>query len=165
MVEKDKISEEKISFEGIGDFKAVYKHAYQWLIDARWKVTEEKYSEKVKGEGKEIEFEWSCAKELTDYFKAKLTIKWKIENLKDVEVEIDGRRKKMQEFKLEAKLRGVLEKDYKSKWETTSTHKFMKDVYHKYVIPARVEEKEDEVRGAMIGFRDELKAFFDLTAR
>ncbi len=165
MVEKDTISSAKISYTGLGDFKAAYKHGHEWLASRGWKVSEEKYSEKVTGEAKEIEFKWSCSRTLTDYFKGKVTLDWKLDNLKDVQVEIDGRRQSMQQFKIEIKIKGVLEKDYKSKWTGTNTHKWMKEVYHKYVIPQRVSEKEGAVGDTVTGFKEEMKAFFDLTGR
>ncbi len=49
--------------------------------------------------------------------------------------------------------------------ETDAMNKFFKDVYNKYVIPQRTDEKEDQVKGAVQNFKEEMKAFLELTGR
>ena len=84
----------------------------------------------------------------------------------DVEVEIDGKKKKMNKFvELGIELKGILEKDYSSKWGTSGYEKFFKEMYQKYVIPERTDKKEDEVRDFVQDFKEEMKAFLELTGR
>ena len=166
MVIKSKVIAEKIKYSGYGDFKEAYKYAYDWLIDERYKTIEKEYTEKIVGNGKEIEVKWECTKELSDYFKSNLVIRWRILGMTDVEVEIDGKKEKMNKFsELKIEITGTLEKDYHHKWEKSPFNKFLRDTYDKYIIPARVTEEEDNIKDDVQKFKEEMKAFFDLTAK
>lgn len=166
MAEKDNIVKEKVSYAGLGDFKALYKYARDYLEGENFNVIEDSYSEKVSGSSKDIEIEWTAAQKLTDYFKATLKLKWRVIGMSDVEVEIDGKKKQMNKFiGLGIEIKGILEKDYNSKWEGTATHRFFKDAYHKFVIPSRVDQKEERVMGAVQNFKEEMKAFLELTGK
>lgn len=166
MTEKDTLIKEKLKFSGLTDFEQAYKFAYEWLKREDLGVVEDTYTEKVKSSGKELEIEWTAAKKLTDYFKATLKFKWRVLGMSDVEVEIDGRKKKMNKIAdLSIEMKGVLEKDYSNKWEGSAFNKFIKDVYNKYVIPQRTSEKEKTVRELIQDFKEEMKAFLELTGR
>ena len=83
----------------------------------------------------------------------------------EVEAEIDGEKKKMNKGKASIELKGILIKDYDGKWETSAFSKFMRDVYNKYVIPSRVHSMAGKVDGDVKKFKEELKAFLELTGR
>ena len=166
MVEKDTIVKEKLKYSGLMDLEQAYKFAYDWLKKEDLNVIEDEYSEKVKSNGKELEIKWTASKKLTDYFKSTYSLKWRILGLSDVEVEIEGKKKKMNKVAdLSIELKGVLEKDYSNKWEGSAFNKFIKDVYNKYVIPQRTDQKEDQVRDTVQNFKEEMKAFLELTGR
>jgi hypothetical protein len=166
MVEKDPIIKEKIKYSGLGDLKSAYKYAREWLENEGFNLIEDSYSEKISGSSKEIEIEWTAARKMTDYFKVTLKLKWRILGMSDVEVEIDGRKKNMNKFSdFSIEIKGVLEKDYSNKWEGSAMNKFFKDVYNKYVIPQRTDEKEGQVVGTVQSFKEEMKAYLELTGR
>ena len=113
-----------------------------------------------------MDIEWTATRRLTDYYKAVIKIKWKTLGLTEVEVEVDGKRKTMNKLaELSMELKGILERDYESKWEHSAMEKFFKDIYHKYVVIERTREKEEFIREAVQEFKDEMKAFLELTAR
>ena len=165
MSEKDRIIEEKISHSGIFDFKSFYSYAHDWFKEEGYGVVEEKYSEKVSGNSRDITIEWMATKKLSDYFKIEIKIEFEINGLTDVEVEIDKQRKKMNKGKINAKISGVLVKDPESKWDKTPFNRFLRDVYNKYVIPGRVENMENIIKRSIINFKEEIKAFLELTGR
>lgn len=166
MGEKDTVVKEKFKYAGLGDFKEVYKFARDWFWKEDFNLVEDSYTEKILSNGKELEIEWTATKKITDYFKIIIKPKWRILGMTDVEVEIDGKKKKMNKFvELGIEIKGVLEKDYSSKWGTSGYEKFFKEVYQKYVIPERTDKKEDEVRDFVQDFKEEMKAFLELTGR
>jgi hypothetical protein len=166
MGEKDTVVKEKFKYGGLGDFKETYKFARDWFWKEDFNLIEDSYTEKIVGNGKEIEIEWTATKKITDYFKVILKAKWRILGMTDVEVELDGKKKKMNKFaELGMELKGVLEKDYSNKWGVSGYEKFFKDIYQKYVIPERTDKKEDEVRDFIQDFKEEMKAFLELTGR
>jgi len=166
MVETNTIIKESVKYTGLGDLKEFYKYAYSWLIEDGFNMIEEKYTEKVSGNSKDIEIVWKGTKKVSDYFKSIIEIKWTIFGMTDVEVEIDGKKKKMNQFvELKIDVKGILEKDYDSKWEKARFYKFWKDVYHKYVIPGTTYEREIEIKEVCQSFKEEMKAYLDLTAK
>ncbi|SRR3989344_5565600 len=166
MAEEDVILKEKVKYAGYGDLKKIYSYAYDWLKQEDYKVVEEQYNEKVKGNTKELEIIWKATKEITDYFRIKIDFKWKIYGMEDVEVEIDGKKKKMNKFgELGIEMKGMLVKDYYSHWNRSTTAKFFKEIYDKYVIPGRTKELRDRVEKDVQDFKEEMKALLELTGK
>ncbi len=166
MSEKEQVIREKMQHQGIFDFKGFYSFAHDWLKEERkFGVVEEKYNEKVSGNSRDLKIEWLASKILSDYFKIELKIKFEISEMTDVEVEIDSERKKMNKGKVEVEIRGTLVKDPDSKWDKWPVARFMRDVYNKYVIPGRIDDVEIRIKREVINFKDELKAFMELSGR
>ncbi len=165
MSEKDQVSKEKLEHTGIFDFKAMYSYAHRWFAEQGYGVTEEKYSEKSKGDSRDLIIEWKVTKDLSDYFRFEYKIKFEIEGLSDVEVEIDGQRKQMNKGKVVVEITSTLVMDKDAKWETTPFSRFMRDIYNKYIVPSRVEAMRQLLLSKGNGFKDDLKSFMNLAAR
>lgn len=165
MADKDLIIKEKVSNSGIFDFSGFYKYAHDWLEDENYGVIEDKYSEKVAGNARNLYIEWTAVKSFSDYFKIEIKIKFYIDNLTDVEVEIDGQKKKANKGVVTVELKGTVIKDPSSKWDTAPYLQFMRNLYNKYVIPARVESMDEKTMADVKTLKDELKAFLELSGK
>ena len=166
MAEKDVVIKEVIKYAGYGDFKNFYSYAHDCLKGEKYSVTEDSYTEKVKGSSKEVEIAWTASKKLTDYFKVEIGVKWRILGMEDVDVEIDGKKKKMNKFaevKIEAK--GTLIHDYSNQWNKNAQTNFFKSLYNKYIIPDRTEQMKDKVEQDIKDFKEEMKALMELTGK
>ena len=62
-------------------------------------------------------------------------------------------------------IKGTLVKDYEGKFEKTSTQKFMRSIYEKWVIHSRVKEYEDKLMNDCNEFLAQAKAFLDLEGK
>lgn len=165
MSEKEEVVKEKIASSGIFDFSTVYSFMHSWLKERQHGVNEEKYSEKISGNLRDIDIEWKVKKKLSDYFNAEYKIEFKVSGLTEVEVEIDGERKNMNKGKIEIKIGGKLVKDPDGKWETSPFSRFMRDIYNKYIIPTRVDSMEDQVANTARNLKEEVKALLEMLAR
>ncbi len=166
MVEKDQILKETMDHTGLFSFSDFYTYAHTWLKDNLYGVNEERYGEKVSGNAREINFEWKAIRNLTDYFRIEMIIRITVKGLVDVEVEIDGKKKKMNKGNISMDLRGNLIKDPKSTWdETKPIYKFLRELYDKYIIPKRIVAMEEKIEFDARAFKDELKAFLELTGQ
>ena len=134
-------------------------------MEEKYGVTEEKYSEKVSGNSRNLLIEWDAIKPLSDYFKREVKVKFEVEGLTDVEVEIDGKRKKMNKGKLKVEIKGLLIRDPDSKWDKSPFYAFIREIYNKYVIPGRIETMEILLRSDVTKFKEELKNFLELSGR
>lgn len=166
MAEKEQIIREKVKHGGLFDFKGLYSFAHDWLKEEkRYGIVEGKYNEKVSGNSRDIAIEWAASRMLSDYFKIEISVKFEISKMTDVEVEIDGQKKMMNKGSVEVEIKGALIKDPNSSWDKAPITRFLRDVYNKYVIPGRIDDTEGIIRANVIGFKDELKAFMELSAR
>ena len=166
MSEKEQVLRERLRHDGLFDFRGTYSFAHDWLKDEkRYGVVEERYNEKVSGNARDLMIEWRAMRKLSDYIKIEIFIRIEITGMTEVEVEIDGEKKKMNKGRVELDIRGALIKDPDSKWDKAPFTRFMRDVYNKYVIPGRIFEMEMRVKNDVIKFKDEVKAFLELSAR
>ena len=166
MVEKDQIIKEKLEHSGLFNFSDLYTYMHTWLKSNLYGVNEERYSEKVSGAARDISFGWKATKKVSDYFKIEDTIKVDVNGLTEVEVEIDGKKKKMNKGKITIEITGVLIKDQKNTWdETYPVYKFLREVYDKYIIPQRIDFMVEKVEDDVRAFKDEVKAYLELTGR
>lgn len=165
MAEKDQVSKEKLEHVGVFDFRATYSYAHDWFKDQGYGVVEEKYAEKLKGDARDLTIEWKVTKDFSDYFRFEYKIKFEIEGMSDVEVEIDGARKKMNKGKITVEITSTIVMDKDGKWETTPFNRFMRDIYNKYIVPSRVDDMKMLLLSKGTGFKDDLKTFLNLSAR
>lgn len=166
MAEKQEVARERVRFSGIFDYPGAYSFAHSWLYDEKlYGVIEERYNETVKGNARDIFIQWKATRTLSDYFRIELRIKIDITGLSDVEAEIDGEKKKMNRGKIEVDIRGILVRDPYSKWDTTPVSRFFRDVYNKYIIPGKIETMEQRVATVVKDFKDEIKAFLELSGK
>ena len=165
MPEKDLIIKEKVEHTGLFDFPAFYSYAHSWFVNELYGVIEEKYSEKVSGNKRDLLIEWKATKKFSDYFKIEIAVKYEITEMTEVEAEIDGKTKKMNKGKVVAEIKGTLIKDHESKWESSAFSKFMREFYNKYIIPTRVFAMNNKTEDDTKKFKEELKAFLELTGR
>ena len=164
MAEKDIIVKEKLKYEGYCSFREIYNYMYSWLKKEECLITEDQYEEKIKGEKKDLEIIWDVSRKLTDYFKLSIKIKIEVKDMEDVEVEIEGKKKKMNQLKLKIEMKGILVKDYTSKWASPSG-KFFKELYDKFIIPKRTEDMEGKVKDIVQELKEEVKALLELTGK
>ncbi len=166
MADKELLIKETVEHTGVFSFSGLYSFIHSWLKDQEgYGVVEGKYVEKVSGNTKEINVDWTASKVMGDYFKVELGITLKASDLTDVEVESDGKKKRMNKGKVSVDIKGTLIKDYKSQWEEKPMNKFLRDVYNKYIIPQRIDGMEGKVMGDVKGLKEKVKNYLELSGK
>ena len=167
MAEKEDIFSSKVKYNGIFPFSDFYKFCYDWLSEeGALGLAEEKYSEKISGEAKEIDFEWKGSKKIDDYFKYEVKIKVKIIGLTKIEIkDAEGKTLKSNKGNIDIGVKGTLVRDYDGKFDVSPTYKFMRRVYDKWILVSRVKEVEDKLIKLCNDFLEEAKAYLDLAGR
>ena len=166
MSEEEQIFSSSVKNTGLFEFPDFYKFCYEWLTqETDLEISEDKYKEKLSGNSKFINIEWTGTKKVTDYFKYKIKVEIIIENMTDVEVAKDGVKMKTNKGAVNVKVKGILVRDYNGKFETTATRKFMRSIYEKWIIASRIEQFEDKLFGKCDEFLSQVKAFLDLEGK
>jgi len=166
MVERDSVFSSKTTYNGFFSFSDFYSFCYFWLTEEIGLImTEKRYSEKLVGDAKMIEIKWEGLKEITDYFQMEVKVDFRIANLTKVEINQGGVKVNTNKGSVEMKITGVLAKDYKGKFETNATRKFLRGVYEKWVIPSRIDEFQGKVSQECDEFLNQAKAYLDLEGK
>ena len=159
MVEKDEVFSGKVKQKGIFDYRELYRFCYTWLVDKSYFVIEKVYAEKIGAEGKEIEIEWEAFRKISDYFRFVLKVNWRILGLKDIEAERDGVKVTLNKGYPEIRVTATLEKDYEHRWESSAFYKFLRGLYDRYIIRARIEKYEEKIYGEADELLAQIKSF------
>ena len=163
MPEKETVFSSKIKYTGVFSFKDFYKFCYDWLSEETGlDMSETKYTEKIEGTAKKIEVEWEGSRKLTDYFKFDVKVKFKVDNLKEIEVAQGSAKIKTNQGGVETEIKGTIVRDYEGKFETTAFKKFMRSVYEKWVIPSSIVEYQTKISEDCDTFLNQAKAYLDL---
>ena len=166
MAEKETLFSSTLKHKGLFDFAKFYKFCYDWLAEETGLLLQEnKYVEKLSGDTKEIDVEWSGFTKLTDYFRFDMKVNFKILGMKQVEIMKDGKKIKTNEGQIEMKVKGTLVRDWQGRFEKSPFQKFMREIYDKWVIPSRIDQMEGKVVGDSDEFLGEAKAWLALEGR
>ena len=166
MVEKDTVFSSKVRYNGIFSFTDFYNFCYSWLTEETGLIlSETKYSEKLMGDAKGIEITWVCFKRMTDYFQFETRVDFRITNLTKAEINQGGVKIQTNRGAVEMKMKGVLARDYQGKFEMSAFRKFLRSIYEKWVIPARIEEYQGKIAEECDEFLNQAKAYLDLEGK
>lgn len=166
MAEETVVFKGKLKHSGIFEFKELYKFSYTLLKEAKtYLLTEKTYSEKITKGGKEIEIEWECTKNISDYFRFIMVVKFKITNLVDVEVKKESEKVTSNKGDIEINVEGKVIRDYENKWTTSAFTKFMRSVYDRYIVKNKVEEMHEKLFADCDDLLGQIKGFLSLEAR
>jgi hypothetical protein len=166
MSEKEEITKEKLGHSGLFDFAGVYSFMHHWLKEEEnYGVIEREYSEKVSGDNRDIRILWTTDKYVSDYFKHEMEIKITVGGMSDVEVEIEGKKKKMNKGKLAVEIKGFFVRDPDSKWDTSPVFRFMRDIYDRYVVPGRIFLSKERLLDDVRRLKEDTKSFLDLSGK
>ena len=166
MAEVEEIYSSKIKYDGLFPFKDFYKFCHEYITEeVGIDLIEKEYSEKINGNEKEVKIKWEGTKDLTDYFQFQIKVEFHILKLSNVEVNKEGVKIKTNSGSVKIDVKGMLIRDYKGKFETSSSMKFMRGIYEKWVITQRVAQFEDYVNGKCEGFLEQAKAYLDIEGK
>jgi hypothetical protein len=166
MPEKDTIFSSKIKYGGIFLFKDFYKFCYDWLVDETdLLISEDKYVEKLDGDSKNIDIQWTGIRKVTDYFKFEVKVVFRIIGLTNVEISQNNAKIKTNKGTVEVRIKGTIIKDWQGKFETKAFQKFLRSIYEKWVIPSRIEQFEEKLIGDCDEFLSQTKAYLDLEGK
>ena len=166
MPEKDTIFSSKIKYSGIFLFKDFYRFCYDWLTDETGLfISEDKYAEKLEGDSKNIDLQWTGIRKVTDYFKFEVKVTFRILRLTNVEISRNNTKIKTNKGSVEIKVKATLIRDWQGKFEAKAFRKFLRSVYEKWIIPSRIEQFEDKLIGDCDEFLSQAKAYLDLEGK
>lgn len=125
-----------ISYKGLFNATEVYKMIDFWFMEKNYTKHELVNYEQVMKTGKEIRTRSEPYKKITDYAKYVLIVEVYGSNIKEVEVEKDGARVRMNQGDIQVLITGTLETDYEHRWESKPVFYLLRGIFDKYVFRA-----------------------------
>jgi len=135
MGEKQKFITRRFTYEGLLNYKELFRIMDFWLRDKFYDKHEKRSEEYQTPTGKQIDFEFTPWKKVTDYYKINIKIEGLITNLKEVEVEKNGQKVKMHHGRVNIKITGYLVVDYEPRWSIKGRPLlyFIRTLYDQYI--------------------------------
>lgn len=134
MVEKNRIIHREFVYEGLFNYREFFRKIDFWLRDKFYDKKERGTGEYRLPDGqKYISLYFEPWKKVTDYYKITIRIDLQVKEMKEVEIEVDGKKQKLNQGRIECALTGYLTLDYDDRMEKTAMIQFMRDLFHRYV--------------------------------
>lgn len=162
MAELSPVYDGKLVHSGIFDFREMYRFMYEWFRDFSYLVLEKKYSEKIKAEGKEVEFEWLCVRKISEDYRFRIKIVTKIIKMVTVEVQEGGMKFNRDKGEIEVKFNSYVERDWQNRWDQHPITKFLRGFYERYMLRGRMEFFEDKLTSEVDETISQIKSFLSL---
>ena len=151
-----------LEYNGLFDCNELYRLIDAYLAEKKYDKFEKRNIEQVTPSGKHIELELNPWKTVTDYTKLWMKITILMTNVKEVEVEKDGVKVKLNQGNVHIVFDGYVETDKENKWEGTPLFMFFRTIVDKYVIKRYVQSWENEITEDIMHLHAQIKGFLNL---
>jgi len=132
MGEKQKYIVKTLSYEGLFNYREFFRILDVWLREKFFDKWEKRNEQYMTADGMCLETEFTPWKKVSDYYKIIIKIEITGTNLKEVEVEVNGKKVKMHHGRVSVKLTGYLVVDYFNLWQKPLLY-FLRDIFDKYI--------------------------------
>lgn len=163
MAEKKKIVDKlRLTYEGLFSVNELYLVIDKWFRDKGYDKREMKNVENVKPDGKYVELWIQPWKKITDYAKIEILIRMMMSEIKEVEVEKDGHKVRLNQGKVQFLFDGFLVTDYENKWEGKPTYVFIRTIFDKYIYKTYTSRFDSQVAEDVKHLNTTIKSFLNL---
>ncbi len=151
-----------ITYKGLYNMKELYIFLDKWFLEKGYGKEELKNFEEVTEKGKSTIIELEPMKKVSDYVKLKQKVKILCFDMKDVEVDIDGKKQTLQEGEIKITFESKMITDYEHKWEMKPVYFFFRTVMDKYVFKGLLHKYEEIAIKDCKDLIQEVKAYLNL---
>jgi hypothetical protein len=152
----------KLNYEGLFNVHELYMLIDRWLREKGFDKRELKNQEHVKPDGKYVELELAPWKKITDYARHVIKISIRMNRLKEVVVEHDGRHYKMMNGAVTMSFDGYLDTDYEDRWEQKPFYFFLRTLFDKWIYRTYSTEYEELLVENVTQLQQTIKSFLNL---
>ena len=156
------IDQLKLNYSGLFDLNGLYRIMDQWFYEKGYDRWELKNCELVLPEGKVIEIELLPWKKTTEYFKNTIRIRMKCSEVKNVEIEKEGVKIKLNKGNIQLIMDGYLETDYEGWWEERPLLYFIRTLFDKYIFKRHYSQYEKWLINDVYDLHSRIQKFLNL---
>lgn len=152
----------RLTYEGLFDAKELFAIIDKYFREKGYDKRELRNIEQVKPEGKYVEIEILPWKKTTDYVRNEIWMRMVMSEVKEVEVEKDGVKVKLNQGKIQVVIDGYYTTDYENRWEQKPTFFLVRTLFDKYFLKSYT----DKYKGVLVEdthlLHSTIKAFLNL---
>ncbi|MFT4305209.1 MAG: hypothetical protein ACMXX8_03875, partial [Candidatus Woesearchaeota archaeon] len=119
-------------------------------------------NEQVSANGRSVYLNKEPYKKISDYLKFTIRCEIECNDVKDVEVERDGKKIKLNQGECNVIITGFLVSDYEKKWEKNPVFYFIRGIFDKYVWRDHMYKGESGLVDECVHLHSQVKAFLNL---
>jgi len=151
-----------LAYEGLFRVDELYATVRRFARERGYFTMERVAEEHALPQGKEVLIEIDLKKIMSDYAKSFLQVSIDIKNLTDQIVEIDKRKHKYQQGRIEVYLSARLETDYRGRWEGSGFAFLFRTISDKFIRHGVIHELEDRARTDLSALQGEISAYLNM---
>jgi hypothetical protein len=145
-----------VQFRHVGVFNIdkLYSELKGFMEDSGYDFNEDTHTEKEKSTGKNISIIWTFERDVTDYIKYVVDVKFLLQKIVPASENLVNGFIKMTAF-------GKVILDYKDEWSKNRFSEFMFKMYNNYIIKPQIEKHAKKLRGELDEFHSLAKEILD----
>jgi len=159
---KTLIDGKSVSYEGVFSIKELYRTIDKWFKDHGYEKQEIKNWEDVSETEKQIVIEIIPYKKVSDYARIDQRLFMIFSKLKEIDLEKDGIKLKMNKGRAEFYFDAYVVTDYEHKWETRPLFYFIKNVIDKFIYKLYTSGYDGEAIRDSTEIQNEVKSFLNM---
>lgn len=163
MAERLSLKKESITYTGLFEVKEVIVVIRQWASDTGYWVIDASQNESIRPDGKYVTLDWTIFKKFSDYAKSVFKLHLQFQGVKDVVVERNGKKHKLQEGKILMDFEVILETDYEGRWEAKPVYYVLRTVFEKYVYSPFISRFESSAKADFNSLKASIKSYLNIS--
>jgi hypothetical protein len=151
-----------ISYKGLFNAAEIYKMIDFWFMEKNYTKHELVNYEQVMKTGKEVHVRMEPYKKITDYAKYVIIVEVVGSHIKEVILEKDSNKVRMNQGEISVVITGTLESDYEHRWENKAIFHFLRSLFEKYVFRTHTYKFETGLVEECNHLASQIKSFLNL---
>ncbi|MBU1202017.1 MAG: hypothetical protein KJ583_05975 [Nanoarchaeota archaeon] len=156
------IDGKKLSYEGLFDAKDLYTVIDQLMAQHTFDKDEFLNSEHVYQDSKQLEMELRPYKKFSDYVKGEIKIMITATDLKKVEIEKKGVKRKLYNGKVTVTFYSYLITDYEGSWEMKPFYYLVRMLIDKFIYKGYITEAKNQLITVTDEVYDEIRSYLNM---
>ena len=164
MIKDFVVFDDYVEYSGPFELRELYILIDKYFKDRHYDKNEKKHFEKNSEEGRLIELLMVPNKTVSEYIKMNIEILIEIKNIQDITINVNDKKKTIQQGDVSIRFRSFILKDYAGSWEKPWLM-FLRSLIDKYIYKTHIGQFGDELIEDTERLKFQIKSFLNLHNR
>lgn len=152
----------KLGYEGLFNAGELYSVISTWFFDKNYDWYEKMNQELITPDGKQVRIILEPWKNITDFYKLVFGVKLHLTDIKDVEVEHEGKTLKLSQGVVKVTFDGYVVSDRKKQWHSKPFWWFLSIIMEKYFFQDHYKKAETWMLSDVDDLHDKIKNYLNM---